>query len=200
MKSAIIFAIVAISAIAAQSGGSKSDDGRLFYSEPIRATIWEAGKTQTVSWTNVCKPENKGDLDIVLYLGSGNLNGTEQIRVPNLSPIGILNCLKSKSATVTLPANLTTSDMYAIHVDTEPLQSYSSPFTIKGISPPVTSAVPTSSATVPVASPSAPAPGTSSATGSKPSPESKTNDVAGSLKTLGATGAVLAAAIGSLLL
>ncbi|KAG0042507.1 hypothetical protein BGZ89_006873, partial [Linnemannia elongata] len=102
------------SVVLAQSPGA--DEGRLYYTEPTSVTTWTAG-------ANVCKPENTGDLDIVLYIGTGGANGTDQIRVPGIEAIGKLNCLKSKSATVFLPANLTTSNKYAIHVDTEPLQS-----------------------------------------------------------------------------
>ncbi|KAI8596256.1 hypothetical protein EDD21DRAFT_388807 [Dissophora ornata] len=197
MKSAILLAAVAISAVAAQSTGA--DEGRLYYTSPVTGTTWEAGKNQTVSWSNVCKSENTGNLDIVLYLGTGNLNGTEQIRVPGILPIGTLNCLKNKSATVTLPANLTTSDKYAIHVDTEPFQSYSAPFTIKGINL-VTTAAPASSSTSAASTTVATTTtATTSAAGSTTSTaaDSKTNS-AGSIKTFGTTAAVLAAAVGSL--
>ncbi|KAG0278146.1 hypothetical protein BGZ95_004572 [Linnemannia exigua] len=174
------------SVVLAQSLGA--DEGRLYYTAPTSATTWTAGTNATVSWSNVCKDVNTGNLDIVLYIGTGAANGTEQVRVPNLSSIGTLNCLKSKSAIVSLPANLTTSNRYAIHVDTEPLQSYSSPFTIKGIDPPVTTTALPPTTTGPAATGSAGAGAGASTTA---------GNGAGSLKTLGASAAVLAATIGA---
>ncbi|KAG0358429.1 hypothetical protein BC939DRAFT_528198 [Gamsiella multidivaricata] len=197
MKFLALLSAVAISAVAAQSA---DDEGRLFYTEPTTATVWTAGNNHTVSWNNKCKSENTGDLNIVLYLGTGANGGTEQVRVPGIEAIGKLNCLKGNTATVVLPANLTTSDKYALHVDTEPLQSYSSPFTIKGIDPPAASsaAASTSAAatTTIVAPPTAP----SSAT---PSPSKVADDktsAAGSLKTLGAAAVVFAGAVSALLI
>ncbi|KAG0215548.1 hypothetical protein BGX33_001109 [Mortierella sp. NVP41] len=199
MKStAAILSVLAASAsvVLAQSPGA--DEGRLYYTEPTSATKWVAGTNATVSWSNVCKAVNTGDLDIVLYIGTGGNNNTEQVRVPNLSAIGTLNCLKSKSATVFLPANLTTSDKYAIHVDTEPLQSNSSPISIKGAAPVTT--------TAPTVAPPTGAPAATSAAGgastvsgapTTPSNGSKAGNSAGSLKTLGASAVVLAASVGA---
>ncbi|KAF9336512.1 hypothetical protein BG006_008431 [Podila minutissima] len=195
MKSiTFIAAAAAVATVSAQSAGA--DEGRLFYSSPISSTVWTAGQNETVSWTNVCKPENKAPLNIVLYLGTGGKNGTEQVQVPNILPIGTLNCLTSKTATVFLPANLTTSDKYAIHVDTEPLQSYSASFTIKGVAPPA-AAVPTTGAPAPVTSSAGPA--SPSQTSAVPA-GGKTGNGAGSLKVVGSTVAVVAAAFGALLL
>ncbi|KAF9125560.1 hypothetical protein BG015_004870 [Linnemannia schmuckeri] len=182
------------SVVLAQSPGA--DEGRLYYTEPTSATIWTAGTNATVSWSNVCKPENTGDLEIVLYIGTGGANGTEQVRVPGIANIGVLNCLKSKSATVFLPANLTTSNKYAIHVDTEPLQSYSSPFSIKGIDPPVTTtAAPVAPTTTGAAVP--PTGASTTAAGGPVATGDKSASAAGSLKTLGASAAVLAVTIGA---
>lgn len=195
MKFSAILALASIAAVvSAQSPGA--DEGRLYYTEPTTATVWTAGQNHTVAWSNVCKSENTGDLDIVLYRGTGNLNGTEQVRVPGITAIGKLNCLKNKSATVFLPANLTTSDKYALHVDTEPLQSYSSPFTIKGVDPVVT----TTTGTVPPPSTSSAAVGGSSTgsvtTGSPSAPPSgKPTNGAGSLKAVGSSAVVVLAAI-----
>ncbi|KAG0016092.1 hypothetical protein BGZ80_009431 [Entomortierella chlamydospora] len=200
MKSIILLAAVAISTVAAQA-----DEGRLYYTEPVSATVWVAGKTQTVSWSNVCKSENTGDLDITLYLGTGGKNGTEQVRVPNIPAIGKLNCLKSKTATVVLPANLTTSDKYAIHVNTEPLQSYSSPFTIKGIDPVTTAtAAPTNATTATTVATTTATPTNattpSTSTSANPNSTSDKPNAAGSHKTLGSSAVALAAAIGYMLL
>ncbi|GJJ75828.1 hypothetical protein EMPS_08186 [Entomortierella parvispora] len=189
MKYSAILALASIAVVAAQSEGA--DEGRLYYSEPITSTVWTAGKNHTVSWTNVCKSENTGDLNIVLYKGTGGINDTEQVRVPGISAIGKLNCLKSKSATVTLPANLTTSNVYAIHVDTEPLQSYSSHFTIQGIDP-VTTAPVTAPATA--SSAAATSGGASATTSGSSNPTDKPNG-AGSLKVVGSSAMVVLAAI-----
>ncbi|KAF9963037.1 hypothetical protein BGZ70_007713 [Mortierella alpina] len=190
MKFIAIAAAVAISAVSAQV-----DEGRLFYSEPIGATVWTAGKNHTVSWTNACKDINTGKLDIVLYLGTPT-SGTEQVRVPNMDAIGTLDCVHAKSAIVNLPANLTSSDKYSIHVDTAPLQSYSARFTIKGIEP-VPSASPVAAtsagAAVPTAATTPAAPGATTGNSTK-------GNAAGSLKTLGSAAALLAAAVGSMLL
>ncbi|KAF9136489.1 hypothetical protein BGX30_011147 [Mortierella sp. GBA39] len=184
------------SVVLAQSPGA--DEGRLYYTEPTTATTWTAGANATVTWSNVCNSKNTGDLAIVLYIGTGGANGTEQVRVPGIENIGTLNCLKSKSATVNLPANLTTSDKYAIHVDTEPYQSYSSHFSIKGIDPPVTTTV------APVAPPTTPGAAVPSAganpattTGGAAATSDKSTSAAGSLKAFGASAAVLAATIGA---
>ncbi|KAG0200563.1 hypothetical protein BGX28_006414 [Mortierella sp. GBA30] len=201
MKSIAIFAAVAISAVAAQSAGA--DEGRLFYTEPITATVWTAGQSQTVAWSNVCKEQNTGDLDIVLYLGT-DTSETDQVRVPGIPAIGTLNCLKSKSAVVNIPANLTTSNKYSIHVETEPLQSYSSRFTIKGIDPVTTAPHPR---TTPATASATGAPTSAAgghASGSAPAQSTPSNSnkdsAAGSLKTLGSAAVVLAAAVGSMLL
>ncbi|KAF9284738.1 hypothetical protein BGZ68_004459 [Mortierella alpina] len=191
MKFIAIAAAVAISSVAAQ------DEGRLAYSEPIGATVWTAGKNHTVSWSNVCKPENTGKLDIVLYIGTA-ASSTEQVRVPNMDAIGTLDCINSKSAVVNLPANLTTSALYSIHVDTAPLQSYSARFTIKGIDP-VTSANP-ATATSGAAVPSAGAGKTTAAPSQATTGNSTQGNAAGSLKTLGSAAALLAAAVGSMFL
>ncbi|KAF9125369.1 hypothetical protein BGW39_007446 [Mortierella sp. 14UC] len=198
MKSTTAFlSVLAASAsvVLAQSPGA--DEGRLYYTEPTTATTWTAGTNATVSWSNVCKPENTGDLIISLYIGTGAANGTAQDPVPGMSNIGTLNCLKSKTTTVFLPANLTTSNRYAIHVDTKPYQSYSSPFSIKGIDPPVTATIapPTTSGSAATGSAGAGAGATTTAGG--PATTSNSPNAAGSLKTLGASAAVLAATVGA---
>ncbi|KAG0316974.1 hypothetical protein BGZ97_006103 [Linnemannia gamsii] len=136
MKSAAFVAVtLALSAVAVNA---QSDEGRLFYSSPITATVWTAGKNETIAWTNTCKPGNKESLNIVLYMNAGNGSNTEQVRVPGLPALGTLNCLKSKSATVFVPENIVTGNTYSLHVDTVPLQSYSAQFTINGVAPPTT--------------------------------------------------------------
>ncbi|KAG0289668.1 hypothetical protein BGZ96_006825 [Linnemannia gamsii] len=139
MKSTIfIAATLALSAVAVSA---QSDEGRLYYSSPITPTVWTAGKNETVSWTNACKPGNKESLPIVLYMNAGKGSDTEQVRVPGLSALGHLNCLKSKSATVFIPENIVTGSTYSLHVDTVPLQSYSAQFTINGVAPPPTPSI-----------------------------------------------------------
>ncbi|KAF9106492.1 hypothetical protein BGX27_009135 [Mortierella sp. AM989] len=197
MKYIALLATVAISAVAAQAV-DESNKGRLAYSEPIGATVWTAGSTHTVSWTNKCEKESAGALEIVLYLGTGGNGGTEQVRVPSIPAIGTLDCSKAQSAEVKIPLNLTTSDKYSILVGTKPLQSYSSPFTIKGKDPvttaPAATAAPTNATS---AAPSASASATSSnAAGAT---DSTIPSAAGSLKALGSTAAIFAAALNTLM-
>ncbi|KAF9426669.1 hypothetical protein BGZ94_006185 [Podila epigama] len=213
----IIAAAAAIATVAAQA---TEDEGRLWYTEPTSATVWNSGSTATVSWNNVCKSQNTGDLNIVLYIGDGTNN---QTIVPGIGPIGTLNCLKSKSAEVKIPANLTTSQYYALHVETKPLQSYSAPFTIKGVDPvpaPGTGA-PAPGTGAPAPGTGAPAPGTGAPGTGAPAPGApsatttgavappppvppplgeKKDSAAGSLKAVGSTVAIVAAAFGALLL
>ncbi|KAG9061651.1 hypothetical protein KI688_007232 [Linnemannia hyalina] len=199
MKSTtVLLSVLAASAsvVLAQSPGV--DEERLYYTEPTTATTWTAGANATVAWSNVCNSKNTGDLAIVLYIGTGGANGTEQIRVPGIANIGTLNCSKAQTAIVNLPANLTTSDKYAIHVDTEPYQSYSSPFSIKGIDPPVTTTVAPVAPTTPSAAvPSASVGSTTTAAGGAAATSDKSTSAAGSLKAFGASAAVLAATIGA---
>ncbi|KAG0279937.1 hypothetical protein BGZ95_011840 [Linnemannia exigua] len=133
---ATTLALSAVVTVSAQS--SPSDEGRLYYSSPITSTIWTAGKNETVSWTNACKPGNKESLSIVLYMNAGHGVNTEQVRVPGIRALGTLNCLKSKTASVFIPNHITTGNIYSLHVDTVPLQSYSAQFTINGVAPPPT--------------------------------------------------------------
>ena len=137
MKSATFIAATLAASVAAQS--SSSDEGRLYYSSPITPTVWTAGKNETVSWTNTCKPGNNESLSIVLYMNAGHGSNTEQVRVPGLRALGTLNCLKSKTATIFVPENVVTGSTYSIHVNTVPLQSFSAQFTIKGVAPPTPS-------------------------------------------------------------
>ncbi|OAQ31192.1 hypothetical protein K457DRAFT_136465 [Linnemannia elongata AG-77] len=140
MKSTtFIAATLALSAASVAAQSSSSDEGRLYYSSPITPTIWTAGKNETVSWTNACKPGNNESLSIVLYMNAGHGSNTEQVRVPGLRALGTLNCLKSKTATVFIPENVVTGSTYSIHVNTVPLQSYSAQFTINGVAPPTPS-------------------------------------------------------------
>ncbi|KAK3841178.1 MAG: hypothetical protein J3R72DRAFT_446122 [Linnemannia gamsii] len=171
---------------------------RLYYTEPTTATVWTAGKNATISWNNVCDAQNTGDIDISLYVGVGTPGPKDKVIV--LDSIGKLNCLKSKTVTVLLPANLTTSARYALHVETKPRQSYSADFTIKGIDPPVTATPAPATVAPPTATGSAGAgagAGASTTTGGSAGTPTPNANAAGSLKTLGASAAVLAATIGA---
>ncbi|KAG0372579.1 hypothetical protein BGX24_000074 [Mortierella sp. AD032] len=165
-------------------------DHRPSSTETTKATVWTAGKNATI--------ENKGDIDISLYIGTGTPGPNDKTVV--IDSIGTLNCLKSKTATVFLPANLTTSARYALHVETKPYQSYSADFTIKGIDPPVTATSAPATVAPPTATGSAGAgagAGASTTTGGSTGTPTPNTSAAGSLKTLGASAAVLAATIGA---
>ncbi|KAF9387035.1 hypothetical protein CPB97_003032 [Podila verticillata] len=196
MKSFTLLLATVVAAVAAQSQGA--DEGRLYYTSPTSGTVWTAGKNNTVAWSNVCKSENTQDLSIVLYMSTGANNDTEQVRVPGLSALGTLNCLKQKEVQVFIPETVKTGSQYSIHVDTKPLQSYSAQFTIQGIEPEV-SVIPTPSGTSSAHSimPTGidTTPGAVSPTPSDPaSSENDTANAAGALKTLGSTAAVIAMA------
>ncbi|KAG0080302.1 hypothetical protein BGZ93_006166 [Podila epicladia] len=199
MKSFALLLTTAAAAVVAQSQGA--DEGRLYYTSPTSGTIWTAGKNNTVAWSNVCKPENTEDLNIVLYMSTGANGGTEQVRVPGLPSLGKLNCLKQKEVQVYIPETVKTGSQYSIHVDTKPLQSYSAQFNINGAEPeaPVvpTSGVPSSTISdhVMPTGIDATTPGTVSPTPSDPATgEKDAANAAGALKTLGSTAAAIAVA------
>ncbi|KAG0331140.1 hypothetical protein BG004_001803 [Podila humilis] len=195
MKSTLLLA-TAIAAVAAQSQGTV-DEGRLFYTEPTSATVWTAGQNHTVAWNNLCKPENTGDLNIVLYRSTGGNGGTEQVRVPGISAIGKLNCREQKEAMVFIPASIMSGTQYSIHVDTVPLQSYSAQFTIKGTEPEIPASTTAPTNTVMPTGPSSTATSTTT-TGVAPTattdPEAagKDNNGAGALKSLGSSAVLIA--------
>ncbi|KAG0033324.1 hypothetical protein BGZ82_006139 [Podila clonocystis] len=200
MKSFALLLATVVATVAAQSQGA--DEGRLYYTSPTSGTLWTAGKNNTVAWSNVCKPENTEDLNIVLYMSTGANGGTEQVRVPGLRSLGKLNCLKQKEVQVFIPETVKTGSHYSIHVDTKALQSYSAQFTINGAEPDVpdtpTSGVPTSTSSVNVTIPTgieSTTPGTISPTPSGPATAEKdAANAAGALKTLGTTAAAIAMA------
>ncbi|KAF9168410.1 hypothetical protein DFQ26_008360 [Actinomortierella ambigua] len=165
--------------------------GRIAFELPGSATVWDAGKTHTATWTYGCmNPNDTGkEFPIALYHGLG---GTDQKLVPNITNVGMLTCVKENGkAAVTLPANLVTSDKYAIWVGTTP-QSFSVPFTIKGIDPPKTS--------TPVSQPSvAPSPSASDATAAPQTTTEKPPSAAGSLQIATSLVAGLAVAVGALM-
>ncbi|KAF9191516.1 hypothetical protein BGZ51_007230 [Haplosporangium sp. Z 767] len=198
MKFLAILATVAISAVAAQT----ESRGRLYYTEPVGATVWTAGQNHTVSWSNKCDPESYGKLNIALYLGTGGKEGTEQVLVPGIEAIGTVDCENSQTATVFLPATLVSSDKYSIHVSTKPDQSYSAQFTVKGVDPVTTAPAPGATTTASgTASASASGSASTSATPSAAPSDKDANaeNAAGSLKAVGSTVAILAA-VGSMFL
>ncbi|KAG0259569.1 hypothetical protein BG011_002554 [Mortierella polycephala] len=198
MKFLTILAAVAISAVAAQT--ETESKGRLYYTEPVGATVWTAGQNHTVSWSNECDPLSYGKLHIALYLGTGGKEGTEQALVPGVDAIGTVDCEGSQTATVFLPATLVTSDKYSIHVSTKPDQSYSAQFTIKGVDPVTTAPAPGATTTTAAGTASASASASASATPSTGADkDADTENAAGSLKAVGSTFAVLAA-VGSMFL
>lgn len=202
MKSNLIAAAasMAVATVAAQT--TAPDEGRLFYSEPISATVWTAGENQTVSWTNYCKPGNRDSLDIVLYMSKDHLPGsTDQIRVPGLRSLGSLNCLKNKSAKATLPKDLTTGSTYSLHVNTKPLQSYSAQFTIKGQDPVVVEPVATTSVVDPATATTTTDAPTATTSGPTEVKDKSTSAASGSVKAaITSTVALVVMAAGSMIL
>ncbi|KAF9393500.1 hypothetical protein CPC16_001866 [Podila verticillata] len=89
VKSVIAFvaAIAMASSVSAQT---------LFYSQPIAATQWTAGKPATVSWTNTCS-DVVGNTTFPISLNQQS--GLYQVEVPGVNPIGYLNCAKAGSTT-----------------------------------------------------------------------------------------------------
>ncbi|KAF9975615.1 hypothetical protein BGZ73_000681 [Actinomortierella ambigua] len=192
MKSLTLVAAVAVLAASVSAQAVDDGKGRIYYTEPIGSTVWTAGSVQKVTWdkTKPCDSQNAGKkLNIALYR---NVAGKEQELVPGIGAIGTLDCVNEESTQVNIPANLTTG-LYSIHVSTQPLQSYSASFTIKGIDPPVTStAAPTTPAT------SAPAPVTT-ASAAPQTTETKTPSGASSLQIATSLVASLAVAVGALM-
>ncbi|GJJ68728.1 hypothetical protein EMPS_01074 [Entomortierella parvispora] len=202
MKFCILIAAVASMAIASVTAHFTPDEGRLFYSEPVSASVWTAGETQTVSWSNYCKPGNKEALDIVLYMSKDHIPGsTDQMRVPGIRSLGTLNCLENKSAKITLPKGLTTGSTYSLHVNTVPLQSYSAQFTIKGEDPVVVAPVTTTAAVDPATATATTTAPAETTTGTAGKEDKSTSTGSGSVKAaLASTAALFTMAAGSMLL
>jgi hypothetical protein len=148
MKSAIL-AFAALASVAAAAADP------LFYSTPIATTVWTAGSTQTVSWTNDCSNSNTTTLPIVLQQEQPGTTPI-QVPVPGLAPIGTLDCAAAGSATVQVPANLPTGSTYSILVtyldstNGNTTLSYSTHFLINGVANTTTTtlaAAPSSTAT-----------------------------------------------------
>ncbi|KAF9961420.1 hypothetical protein BGZ72_003677 [Mortierella alpina] len=186
----------ALLAFAASAMASIATAEMLHYGSPIEATVWTAGKTGTVSWTNDCSDLPNTTFPI-------NLNhqvGTLQVQVPGLAPIGTLDCSSPGSATVQVPATIPQGSTYSILVVNGNEQSYSALFTINSSIPAggANTTTPSASAS---AAPSSTASGTKvsllpTASGTpKPSPAS-----AGSALKAGSTAAlVVVAAVGLML-
>ncbi|KAF9570361.1 hypothetical protein EC968_001862 [Mortierella alpina] len=188
----------AILAFAASAMASFATAEMLHYGSPIEATVWTAGSTGTVSWTNDCADLTNTTFPITL----NHQVGTQQVQVPGTGPIGTLDCKSPGSATVQVPATIPQGTTYSILVVNGNEQSYSALFTIN-------SSIPAGGAntTTPSASASASAAPSSTASGTKisllptasgtpkPSPVS-----AGSALKAGSTAAlVVVAAVGLML-
>lgn len=201
MKSAAtLLAVTALASVATANAA-------LSYGQPIQATVWTAGATETVSWTTDCSDLPATVFDIVLQVQQGTL----QVPVAGLKPIGSLDCSGASSTTVQIPATITTGSTYSILVVNGGIQSYSAQFTINGVAGgnATTTAPAVVSSSASASTVSATATGTSTATGTKtngtstatstPTTTTKPNG-AGALMT-GSTAAlaVVAAAIGLML-
>ncbi|KAF9563420.1 hypothetical protein EC968_004852 [Mortierella alpina] len=188
------FAAIALSTIALASQASAVI---ISYSQPISATQWTAGQEATVSWTNRCS-DITGNTTFPITLNE-EIN-TYQVEVPNVGPIGYLDCKRSGSTKVKIPASIPQGNKYSILVVNGGNQSYSALFTILSTVPgktptPVSSALPTSTSAAVTASSSVPSASVSTAA---PTP-SRTSDAhalkAGSYAVLAAVAAIGAMAL-----
>ncbi|KAG0055414.1 hypothetical protein BGZ83_008687 [Gryganskiella cystojenkinii] len=135
MKSAAtLLAVTAVASIASVA----TANGLLSYGAPIQATVWTAGSTQTVSWTNDCSDLPKTTFPIVLQ----QEQGTVQVPVPGLAPLGNLDCSSSGSIDVQVPATLPSGNTYSILVVNGDVQSYSAHFTINNPNAPASTSAP----------------------------------------------------------
>ncbi|KAG0309921.1 hypothetical protein BGZ98_000009 [Dissophora globulifera] len=103
MKFIFFIAQLILSATVIQAASTGSPVGRLFFTQPLRGTVWTAGHNQTIKWTNVCKPGNPSNLEIILYMRP---NDTIQVPVPGIGSLGELNCSRPGHVTVLLPASI----------------------------------------------------------------------------------------------
>ncbi|KAF9279244.1 hypothetical protein BGZ68_008050 [Mortierella alpina] len=187
------FAAIALSTIALASQASAVV---LSYSQPIAATQWTAGQEATVSWMNKCN-DITGNTTFPITLNE-EIN-TYQVEVPGVGPIGYLDCKRSGSTKVKIPATLPQGNKYSILVVNGGNQSYSALFTILSTVPgptpsPVSSALPSASTAAASAS-SVPSAATSTAA---PTP-SRTSD-ASALKAGSYAVLAMVAAIGAMAL
>ncbi|KAF9180442.1 hypothetical protein BGZ51_006202 [Haplosporangium sp. Z 767] len=187
----------ALLAFAVSALASVASAELLSYGEPIAATTWTAGKQQTVSWSNDCSDiTGNTTFPITLNIQQNGL----QVPVPGIGPIGTLDCKKSGSTKVTIPATVASGNLYSILV-VNGEQSYSALFTIKSTVPaPSSSSGSTATTTATTGKPtsasttsSAPTKTTSSAPSATPS------NGAGALKA-GSTAALVVVAAAGLLL
>ncbi|KAG0347086.1 hypothetical protein BG004_000146 [Podila humilis] len=140
VKSLITFAAAALAVASSVSAQT------LFYSQPIAATQWTAGKSATVSWTNKCT-DVVGNTTFPITLNQQS--GIYQVEVPGVGPIGYLNCAKAGSTTVQIPATIPQGNTYSILVVNGGNQSYSSHFTILSTIPGSTTATTTTTTALP---------------------------------------------------
>ncbi|KAG0200498.1 hypothetical protein BGX28_006449 [Mortierella sp. GBA30] len=200
----------ALIAFAASALASVATAQMLSYGAPITGTVWTAGKTETVTWSNDCSTLPNTTFPITLNV---QVNGL-QVAVAGVGPIGELDCAAAGSTTVTVPATVPQGSLYSILVVNGGLQSYSALFTINSSVPgSATSAAATGSATAATSAATATVSGsassapTGSATVTNPSATSTVSgtpkpspNAAGALKA-GSTAAlvVVAAAAGLML-
>ncbi|KAG0027530.1 hypothetical protein BGZ81_005489 [Podila clonocystis] len=185
-----------IAFVAAVAMASSVSAQILFYSQPIAATQWTAGKSATVSWTNNCK-DVVGNTTFPITLNQQV--GQYQAEVPGVGPIGYLDCAKAGSTTVNIPATVPQGNTYSILVVNGGNQSYSAHFTILSTIPgsttstvlPTTTAVTTTVATTPLTTVTTTTTGTA-----KPIPTSH----AGALKAGSTAALVVLAAVASMML
>ncbi|KAF9416103.1 hypothetical protein BGZ76_004709 [Entomortierella beljakovae] len=114
------------------------------FSQPISSTVWTAGETGTVSWSNACAdPASKNNTyPITLNYQVGQF----QVQVPNTGHIGFVDCTKAGTTSVKVPL-VPQGSTYSILVVNGAVQSYSAQFTINSSIPGNTTTGTTATAT-----------------------------------------------------
>ncbi|KAG0378399.1 hypothetical protein BGX24_003933 [Mortierella sp. AD032] len=197
MKSITLIALSALALASQATAQNTTESEKLFYSAPIGATVWNAGSPAIISWTNSCKDQANTTFPVSLYQQSG----TDQVPVPGIPDLGILDCKKPGKLTVQVPVNITQGNNYSILVtynDVNSTQSFSALFTIQSnITGPVTTTLlPTTTAVPVTTTPSVP----TVTTPNKPTGTGTGANQASVLKAGSQAALVIVAAVASMML
>ncbi|KAF9097761.1 hypothetical protein BGX23_008022 [Mortierella sp. AD031] len=190
---------IAIIALSTFALASQATAQMIAYSLPVASTIWTAGKSAQISWTNSCN-STTGNTTFPVYLQEQQ--GQFQVPVPGLPELGFLNCIKPGKITVQVPLNITSGIAYSILVANGDVLSYSALFTIKSDIPGTTTSMTTTTlapATTLAPTTTASAIMTVAPTTLAP-PKPTGNTAAGALKAGSQAALVIVAAVASMML
>ncbi|KAF9427938.1 hypothetical protein BGZ94_003798 [Podila epigama] len=199
----MVKSIVAFAATALALASSVSAQA-LFYTQPVTGTKWTAGKSATVSWNNRCS-DFIGNTTFPIALN--HQVGQYQVPVPGVGPIGYLDCAKTGSTTVQIPATVPQGNTYSILV-INGVQSYSAHFTIESTVPgpnttvsalPTSTIAPTTTFVLTTTTTTAAASATTSLPPVVTEPANKPNN-AGALKASSTVALVVLGAVASMML